>query len=127
MSVVDFAPSKSYKASKTSYARTRTFADIVIEMAIAPGLGELRRRRFTGVGRYPETLQSVTAELNLEETDYVLLPYSPPPAPPLLAILHRLLVESPFSSRAVSCWNASQVAVSEQSEPFPWERNQTAR
>jgi hypothetical protein len=71
------------------------FADIVIEMTVPRGLGVTRRRGFTGVGRYPDTLQAATAELNAEGTDYVLLPDSPPPHPPLLGTLQRLLGESP--------------------------------
>jgi hypothetical protein len=54
-----------------------------------------RRRIFTGVGRYPETLQTATAELNPEGTDYVLLPDSPAPPPPLLNTLQTLLTASP--------------------------------
>jgi hypothetical protein len=54
-----------------------------------------RRRIFTGVGRYPETLQTATAELNPEGTDYVLLPDSPAPPPPLLCTLQTLLTASP--------------------------------
>ena len=64
-------------------------------MEIPRGLGVTRRRTFTGVGRYPGTLQTATAELNPEGTDYVLLPDSPPPHPPLLATLQTLLSESP--------------------------------
>jgi hypothetical protein len=47
------------------------------------------------VGRYPDTLQAVSAELNAEGTDYLLLPDSPAPHPPLLATLQTLLAESP--------------------------------
>jgi hypothetical protein len=54
-----------------------------------------RRRIFTGVGRYPETLQTVTAELNPEGTDYMLLEGSPAPQPPLLNTLQTLLTQSP--------------------------------
>jgi hypothetical protein len=56
-----------------------------------------RRRTFTGVGRYPDTLQTVTAELNPEGTDYVLQDASPSPHAPLLATLQALLKESPTS------------------------------
>ncbi|MBI3823761.1 MAG: AAA family ATPase [Planctomycetes bacterium] len=70
-------------------------ADIVIEMAIPRGVNMTRRRTFTGVGRYPETLQTVSAELNPEGTDYVLLPDSPAPHPPLLSTLQTLLKASP--------------------------------
>jgi hypothetical protein len=87
------------------------FADIVIDMAIPrrpphPTLsprdrgegrvrGPTRRRTFTGVGRYPDTLQTASAELNPEGTDYVLLPDNPAPPPPLLATLQTLLAASP--------------------------------
>jgi hypothetical protein len=47
------------------------------------------------VGRSSSTLQTATAELNPEGTDYVLLPDSPLPHPPLLATLQRMLTESP--------------------------------
>jgi hypothetical protein len=70
-------------------------ADIVIEMTIPRGHETTRRRTFTGVGRYPETLQTVSAELNPEGTDYVLLPDSLAPHPPLLSTLQILLTESP--------------------------------
>ena len=49
-------------------------ADIVIEIEIPRGVNMTRRRTFTGVGRYPETLQTATAELNPAGTDYVLQP-----------------------------------------------------
>jgi hypothetical protein len=71
------------------------FADIVIEMAIPRGLGMTRRRTFTGVGRYQGTLQTATAELNPEGTDYVLLEDSSRPHPPLLSTLQTLLAECP--------------------------------
>jgi hypothetical protein len=71
------------------------FADIVIEMAIPPGSAPTRRRTFTGVGRYPGTLESVSAELNAEGTDYLLSPDGPPPDPPLFATLEALLRASP--------------------------------
>jgi hypothetical protein len=57
--------------------------------------GVTRRRAFTGVGRYPGTLQTATADLNPEGTDYILAPDSAPPHPPLLATLQKLLTESP--------------------------------
>ena len=50
--------------SRNVHRPLAAFADIVIEMTIPRGLGETRRRTFTGVGRYPDTLQSATAELN---------------------------------------------------------------
>jgi hypothetical protein len=81
--------------SRNVHRPLAAFADIVIEMAIPRGLGLTRRRTFTGVGRYPDTLQTATAELNAEGTDYLLLPDSPPPHPPLLATLQTLLAASP--------------------------------
>ena len=72
------------------------FADIVIEMAIPRGTAPPTRRRiFTGVGRYPGTLDAVSAELNAEGTDYRVLPGDTPPAPPLFATLEALLRASP--------------------------------
>jgi hypothetical protein len=38
-------------------------ADIVIDMSRPRGQGPIRRRCFQGVGRYPGTLQTATAEL----------------------------------------------------------------
>jgi hypothetical protein len=70
-------------------------ADIVIEMALPRGAGPTRRRTFTGVGRYPGTLGAVSAELNAEGTDYVVLPDGTPPCPPLFATLEALLRASP--------------------------------
>jgi AAA domain len=82
------------------------FADIVLEMA-APrahaagragttvGPVATRRRTFTGVGRYPGTLESAVAELNPVGTDYVLVESSAAAAPPLLPILQELLAASP--------------------------------
>ncbi len=81
--------------SRNMHRPLAAFADIVIEMEIPRGLGVTRRRTFTGVGRYPDTLQAASAELNPECTDYVLLPDSPPLHPPLLATLQTLLAESP--------------------------------
>jgi hypothetical protein len=49
------------------------FADILIEMQAPPGDRFSRRRNIDGVGRYPGTLQEVSAELNAEGTDYVVL------------------------------------------------------
>jgi hypothetical protein len=71
------------------------FADIVLEMAVQRGPGPTRRRIFTGVGRYPDTPQAVSAELNAEGTDYLLSPDSSPPCPPLLPPLQALLAASP--------------------------------
>ena len=58
-------------------------------------MGPTRRRIFNGVGRYPDTLQAVTAELNAEGTDYLLLPGSTPADPPLFATLQALLQAGP--------------------------------
>jgi hypothetical protein len=72
------------------------FADIVIEMAIPRGLAPTTRHgTFTGVGRYPDTLQAVTAELNAEGTDYLRSPDGPPSSPPLLTTVQALLAASP--------------------------------
>jgi hypothetical protein len=75
------------------------FADILIEMTFPHGQGITRRRKFTGVGRYPDTLQSVSAELNPEGTDYLLLPDDASPATPLLATLQSLLRNGPLTRR----------------------------
>jgi hypothetical protein len=64
-------------------------------MAIPRGVGLTRRRTFTGVGRYPGTLQTVSAELNAAATDYVLHADTPPPAAPLLETLESMLRASP--------------------------------
>jgi hypothetical protein len=71
------------------------FADIVLEMAIPRSAIPTRRRSFTGIGRYPGTLQAVSAELNAEGTDYRVLPGDAPPGPPLFATLEALLRASP--------------------------------
>jgi len=57
------------------------FADIIIEMHTPSADRSSRRRTFTGVGRLPGTLDQVTAELNPQGTDYILLPDDPTPAP----------------------------------------------
>jgi hypothetical protein len=80
--------------SRNVHRPLAAFADIVLEMAIPRGQGATRRRTFTGVGRYEGTLQTATAELNPEGTDYALLADSPPPHPPLLTTLQTLLKES---------------------------------
>lgn len=80
--------------SRNVHRPLAAFADIVIEMTIPRGLGLTRRRTFTGVGRYPETLQTATAELNPEGTDYVLLEGSTAAHPPVRATLQTLLMES---------------------------------
>jgi hypothetical protein len=71
------------------------FADIGIEMALPRGAARTRRRTFTSIGRYPGTLEAVSAELNAEGTDYRVLPDGTPPCPPLLATLEALLQASP--------------------------------
>jgi hypothetical protein len=81
--------------SRNVHRRLAAFADIVIEMTIPRGLGKTRRRTLTGVGRYPETLQPATAELNRAGTDYLLLPDSPAQHPPFLTTLQTLLTQSP--------------------------------
>jgi hypothetical protein len=56
-----------------------------------------RRRHFKGIGRYPGTPAQLTAELNLEGTDYLLLA-NEPPEPALgatLDIVRSLLGTSP--------------------------------
>jgi hypothetical protein len=58
-------------------------------------MNRTRRRPFIGMGRYPESLQSATAELNLEGNDDILLPDHPAPRPPILATLESLLAASP--------------------------------
>jgi hypothetical protein len=75
------------------------FADILIEMTIPKAQGITRRRTFTGVGRYPNTLQSVYAELNREGTDYVLLPDDASSPAPLLANIQSLLRDGPLTRR----------------------------
>src|SRR6266849_1765325 len=70
-----------------------------------------RRRAFRGVGRYPETLQSVSAELNPEGTDYVMLDADSSPHPPLLTTLQALLRASstPLSRQEIlSRWPESE-------------------
>ena len=94
--------------TRSAYRRLAAFADIVIEMNAphhlspraaavqAAGGPPTRRRIFTGTGRYPGTLESVTAELNAEGTDYVLVDgASAPPTTTLLETLQLLLAGSP--------------------------------
>ena len=45
---------------------------IVIDMRVPPGYPFTRRRHFDGLGRYPDTIQHVAAELHAEGTDYLL-------------------------------------------------------
>ena len=82
--------------SRNVHRPLAAFADILLEMAIPRGMGPTRRRSFTGVGRYPGTLQAATAELNPEGTDYVLVPDAIAAQPPLLAVAQALLGESPI-------------------------------
>jgi hypothetical protein len=81
--------------SRNYHRALAAFADIVIEMEIPRGLGVTRRRSFAGVGRYPDTLQAATAELNPEGTDYIMLSDTPVPHAPLLGTLQTLLRSSP--------------------------------
>jgi hypothetical protein len=90
--------------SSTERNRNRTrargpltaFADILIDMQVPQGDRLSRRRSFHGVGRYPGTIQSITAELNPAGTDYVLLPnesdaVSAAGQPPALEIVRAIL------------------------------------
>jgi hypothetical protein len=73
------------------------FADILLDLQAPAGDRFSRLRHFTGVGRYPGTLQHVAAELNAEGTDYLLVAEGAPEAAlaPALETLVRLLRESP--------------------------------
>src|SRR5262249_15388434 len=73
------------------------FADILVDMQIPAGDRFTRRRHFSGVGRYPGTLQPLVAELNPEGTDYrVLAEGAPEEAPmPALDTLRQILGQSP--------------------------------
>jgi hypothetical protein len=66
-------------------------------MQMPPGDRFTRRRSFTGVGRYPGTLQHVVAELNPEGTDYRVLAEGVPEAAitPALDTLQQVLGQSP--------------------------------
>ena len=93
--------------TRSAHRRLAAFADIVIEMSIPRHLspraasvqpaGEPRTRRriFTGTGRYPGTLEAVTAELNPEGTDYILVDGNVVPPPTLLTAVQSLLAASP--------------------------------
>jgi hypothetical protein len=101
--------------SRTVHRPLAAFADIVIRIDLprphallspsrtGAGLEGTRRRLFTGVGRYPETLPGVAAELNPDGSDYVLVEDSPPPHRLLLPTLQTLLRESatPLSRREI--------------------------
>jgi hypothetical protein len=103
--VVSNGPAGVLLVHQTPAARTGSgtrgplaaFADILIDMQIPPGDRLTRRRQFLGVGRYPGTLQQVTAELNAEETDYLILPdQAPEPSGgPGLETVRQLLSQSP--------------------------------
>jgi hypothetical protein len=96
-----------YPRFRSAHRRLAAFADIVIELSFprhqsrhaasaqAAGALPTRRRIFTGVGRYPGTLESVTAELNAAGTDYVLVEDTVAPSPTLQATLQSLLSASP--------------------------------
>ncbi len=73
------------------------FADILVDMHAPPGDRFTRRRSFSGVGRYPGTLQHVVAELNPEGTDYRVLAEGAPEATlrPALDTLRQVLAQSP--------------------------------
>ena len=73
------------------------FADILLDMQTPPGDPFTRRRHFSGVGRYPGTLDHVAAELNPEGTDYLLLPDAPPESASAAALetLRQILGQSP--------------------------------
>jgi hypothetical protein len=75
------------------------FADILLDLHVPPGDRFTRVRHFTGVGRYPGTLQHVAAELNAEGTDYRLLPDVSPGATlaPALETIRQILGGSPAS------------------------------
>jgi hypothetical protein len=82
--------------SRAVHRPLAAFADIVIEMTIPRGnRAGTRQRIITGVGRYPGTLQSATAELNPAGTDYMLEGDRPERQPPLLTTLQALLNASP--------------------------------
>jgi hypothetical protein len=93
--------------SRDAHRPLAAFADIVIDMRVphhlspraarvqSAGRPPTRRRIITGVGRYPGTLESVTAELNAEGTDYTLIDTSAEPAAPtLLSTVQELLAAS---------------------------------
>jgi hypothetical protein len=84
--------------SRTVHRPLAAAADIVLEIAVPRGPAAshaaTRRRVFTSVGRYPDALERVEAELNAAGTDYVFAAGAPPPDPPLLAIAEALLAAS---------------------------------
>jgi hypothetical protein len=103
--VVACRPAGVLLLHQTSTARSRSrargplaaFADILFDMQMPPRDPFSRRRHFSGVGRYPGTLQHVAAELNSEGTDYLLLADQPRDAalPPVFETLRQLLSQSP--------------------------------
>jgi hypothetical protein len=97
--------------SRNHHRPLAAYADIVIEMEIPRGPEMTRRRTFRGVGRYPETLQTATAELNAAGTDYILADADAPPRPLLLTTLQTLLGASstPLSRQEILCrWPQSE-------------------
>jgi AAA domain len=85
--------------SRTVHRPLAAFADMVLEIELPRGPAGnralTRRRVFTGVGRYPDMLGRLEAELNAAGTDYELAADAPAPDPPLLAIAEALLAASP--------------------------------
>jgi AAA domain len=73
------------------------FADILIDMSAPSADRTSRRRHFSGVGRYPGTLQHVAAEMNPEGTDYVQVADTPAEQTlgPIMEKLQQLLRERP--------------------------------
>jgi hypothetical protein len=63
---------------RKSHGPLAAFADILVDMQIPKGDPSTRHRTFTAVGRYPGVLPTVTADLNPEGTDYLVVP-SPAP------------------------------------------------
>jgi hypothetical protein len=85
--------------SRTVQRPLAAFADMVLEIELPRGPAGsralTRRRIFTGVGRYPDMLGRLEAELNAAGTDYLLTAEASAPDPPLLAIAETLLAGSP--------------------------------
>src|SRR5262249_35118713 len=81
--------------SRNVHRPLAAFADIVIEMEIPRGDPLTRRRTFTGLGRYPETLQAAIAELTSDGPDSFPPPEAPAPPPPLPPPLKPLLAKTP--------------------------------
>jgi hypothetical protein len=87
--------------SRNMHRPLAAFADIIIEMTVPRVTAPTRRRNFTCVGRYPDTLENTSAELNREGTDYVLAKDCTPARPPFLAILQTLLAETPLTRQEI--------------------------